>query len=367
MKVPFLDLKIQYQTLKKEVQAVVNDVFENTAFVGGKQVSLFEQNFANYCNTKYCLGLNSGTDALKFALLALGIKEGDEVITVANTFIATTEVISQIGAKIVFVDIDEKTYNIDVSKIREKITSKTKAIIPVHLYGQCADMDEILKIAKEFNLSVIEDASQAHGAKYKTLRAGSMGDISAFSFYPGKNLGAYGDGGAIVSNNKKLIDYSLMLRNHGQKEKYYHEIEGYNSRLDTVQAGILDIKLKYLDSWNSNRRKIAHYYNELLKNTEIITPFEPEFSEAVYHLYIVRLKNRDEVKKKLLEKGIETGLHYPLPLHLQNAYKHLNYVEGSLPITEKVSKEILSLPIYPELTLEQVEYVVKELKAIIYA
>ncbi len=361
MKVPFLDLKKQYNNISEEISKAISNVIENTAFILGKQVSDFENEFASFCTTKYALGLGNGTDAVKFALLAAGVKPGDEVITAPNTFIATTEVIPQIGAKVVFADIDEKTYNLNHSEIEKAISPKTKVIMPIHLYGQCADMDEIIKIGKNYNLQVVEDACQAHGAEYKGKKAGSMGVASAFSFYPGKNLGAFGDAGALVTNSQEISDYVKLLRNHGQIEKNVHQIEGYNSRLDTLQAAILNVKLKYLNEWNEKRRENALYYNQLLKETSVITPFEPEWSKAVYHLYVIRIKDRDLLIEKLLEAGIDTGLHYPTPLHLQDACKYLGYKKGDFPIAEKVTDEIISLPMYPELTKEQIEYVAENI------
>lgn len=364
MKVPFLDLKQQYSEIAHEIKKAIDDVFEQSLFVLGAQVFKFEKEFAEYSNTSFSCALNSGTDALRFALIASGIKPGDEVITVPNTFIATTEAISQVGARISFVDIDERTYNIDPEKIEKAITSKTKAIMPVHIYGQCADMDSISKIAKAYNLIVIEDSCQAHGALYKGKKAGSIGVAGGFSFFPSKNLGAYGDGGAITTNSHEIYEYVCKLRHHGQAEKGYHDFEGYNSRLDTIQASVLSVKLKYLDEWNETRRKNAYYYNELLKDSNVITPYEPEWSKSVYHLYVIRVNERDKVQRKLSEAGIGTGLHYPLPLHLQKAYKHLGYIEGDFPVSEKLSREIISLPLFPELTKYEIDFIVESIKKV---
>ena len=359
MEIPFVDLKRQYDLIKEEINIKINEVLQNTHFILGENVEIFEKEFANYCGVKYCVGVASGSDALTLCLKALGIGEGDEVITVPNTFIATVDAISRNGAKPVFVDIDTETYNMDVTKIEEEITDKTKAIIPVHLYGQPADMDAIIKIAKKYDLKIIEDACQAHGAEYKGKRVGSLGDAGCFSFYPAKNLGAYGDGGMVVTNNEELAEKIRMLRNYGQSKKYYHDFMGYNSRLDEIQAAVLRVKLRYLDEWNDKRREHAKLYDELLENASgIETPTEKDYVKHVYHLYVMRCKNRDDLQHYLSSKGISTGIHYPIPVHLQMAYKHLEYKQGDFPITEKYSKEILSLPMFPELTDEEIEAVV---------
>ena len=377
MQIPFLNLKPQHQMLKDQIMDIVSEAIDNTAFVGGKNVNGFEEDFARFCGTSHAIAVNSGTDALRFALLAAGLQPGDEVITTPNTFIATTEAISQAGGKIVFVDIDERTDNIDVEKLatevekRVKSSNRLKGILPVHLYGQMADMDPILEIAQKYRLFVIEDACQAHGALYQkngeSHKAGSMGLAGAFSFYPGKNLGSCGEGGAIVTNNADLAQKAKMYRDHGQSQKYYHDFEGFNGRMHAIQAGILKLKLKYLPEWIENRRQNAALYGQLLKDIEgVIFPQEPEWSKGVYHLYVIKVKNRDDVQKKLAEKGISTGLHYPIPLHLQNAYKHLGYKKGDFPVTEKHAEQLLSLPMFPELTKEEIEYVVSTLKKIIH-
>jgi len=359
MNVPFVDLKRQYDSIKDEVNTKINEVLQNTHFILGENSDAFEKEFANYCGVKYGVGVASGSDALTLNLKALGVNKGDEVITVPNTFIATVDAISRNGAKPVFVDIDPETYNIDVAEIEEKITDKTKAIIPVHLYGQPADMDEIIKIAKKYDLKIIEDACQAHGAEYKGKKVGSLSDVGCFSFYPAKNLGAYGDGGMVVTNNEQIAERIKMLRNYGQSKKYYHDFIGYNSRLDEIQAAVLRVKLRYLDEWNDKRREHAKLYNDLLENVSgIETPTEKEFVKHVYHLYVIRCKNRNELQNYLSSKGVSTGIHYPIPVHLQKAYKHLEYKEGDFPITEKYAKEILSLPMFPELTDEEIEVVV---------
>jgi dTDP-4-amino-4,6-dideoxygalactose transaminase len=297
-------------------------------------------------------------------LRACGISKGDEVITVPNTFIATTEAITHVGGEIIFVDINPKTYTIDVSKIEEKISNKTRAIIPVHLYGQPADMDPIMELAKKYNLKVIEDAAQAHGAEYKGKKVGSIGDVACFSFYPGKNLGAYGDAGMITTNNEEIDKKVKLLRNHGRiTKKYEHEIEGYSSRLDNLQAAILRVKLKYLNNWNDSRRNNAKKYNKLLNNTAgIITPYEADYAKHVYHLYVIRTEERDKLREELKSKSIATGIHYPIPLHLQPAYNYLGHKKGDFPITEKASQEIISLPMFAELSDEQIEEIVELIK-----
>jgi dTDP-4-amino-4,6-dideoxygalactose transaminase len=363
VKVPFLDLKIQYKQIEQEVIPMITEAMTNAAFVGGPQVTGFETEFAEYCNSQYCVGVNSGTDALRFALMAVGIKQGDEVITVPNTFIATTEAISQVGARPVFVDVSPKTYNLDVSLIKEKMTSKTKAIVPVHLYGQPADMDPIMEMAREHDIAVIEDACQAHGATYKDRKAGSIGAAGCFSFYPGKNLGAYGEGGAVVTQDEEVAKKIRMIRDHGQAEKYFHNIEGYNGRLDAIQAGVVRIKLKRLEDWNRARRENAKCYDAFLSKVNGVTiPFEPDFARSVYHLYVILVDDRDGLQKYLADRGIATGLHYPLPLHIQKAYSYLGYKEGTFPVTENAAKKLLSLPMFPELTREQIEYVCEAIK-----
>lgn len=402
MEIPFLDLKTPHRELEEELVQVFRHCLTNASFIGGMQVESFEKEFAQFCETQHCIAVNSGTDALRFALIAAGIGPGDEVITVPNTFIATTEAISQTGATPVFVDIDERTYNIDPNKLEDYLKKRCKvggarleanasnlkrsapptsnlkprpsAVLPVHLYGQPADMDSIQEIADRYGLMVIEDACQAHGALYHSKKddqwkkAGSIGLASAFSFYPGKNLGACGEGGAVTTNDEGIAQKIRMLRDHGQAKKYYHEFEGYNGRLDAMQAGILRTKLKHLAEWNEKRRQHASLYTELLtRNPEpetrnIIVPFEPSWSKAVYHLYIIRTKKRDELQKYLSDHGVNTGLHYPIPLHLQNAYRRTRVSNGSYPVTEKVANEILSLPMFPNLTTEQIEYIAEKIK-----
>ena len=367
MKIPFLDLKTQYKQIEHEVIPMITAAMADGAFIGGEQVSCFEEEFAKFCDSSYCAGVNSGTDALRFALMAIGVGPGDEVITVPNTFIATTEAISQVGAKPVFVDVYPDTCNMDVSKIEEKISKNTKAIIPVHLYGQPADMDQVLTIAQQNNVAVIEDACQAHGAIYKNKKAGSMGAVGCFSFYPGKNLGAFGEGGAIVTQDESIAQKIRMIRDHGQRKKYFHDLEGYNGRLDAIQAGVLRIKLKRLDDWNKLRRQNAGYYTELLSEVPSVTlPVEAEFARSVYHLYVILVDDRDGLQNYLNSKGIASGLHYPLPLHLQKAYDHLGYKKGDFPVAENIADRLLSLPMFPELTRDQIEYVVESIKEFIF-
>ncbi len=360
MQVPFLDLKTQYKELEKEVVPIVKTAMENAAFIGGPQVTGFESEFAEFCESSHCVGVNSGTDALRFALMAVGVQPGDEVITVSHTFIATTEAISQVGAKPVFVDITADTCNMDPARIESAITANTKAIVPVHIYGQPVDMDPIMEIAQKHGIVVIEDACQSHGALYKERKAGSIGAVGCFSFYPGKNLGAYGEGGAAVTNDETIAQKMSMIRDHGQSKKYYHEIEGYNGRLDAIQAGILRVKLKRLAGWNQARRENAKYYDALFADVPGVTVVkEAEFAKSVYHLYVILLDDRDGLQKFLDSKGVATGLHYPLPLHLQQAYAHLGHSKEDFPVTEDIASRLLSLPMFPELKKEQIEYVVQ--------
>jgi dTDP-4-amino-4,6-dideoxygalactose transaminase len=356
MQVLFVDLKIQYAKIKPEIDQAIQDVITNTSFVLGKAVTTFEQNFANYCGVKHCIGVNSGTSALILALQALGIKEGDEVITTANTFIATAEAISWTGATPVFVDIEEDSYNLNPEKLSKVITKKTKAIIPVHLYGQTANMDPILKIAREKQIPVIEDACQAHGALYKAKKTGGVGVIGCFSFYPGKNLGAYGEGGAVTTNDDQIAEKIRMLRDHGSSRKYYHEMIGNNFRLEGIQGAVLSVKLKYLDQWNDQRRRNAQFYRKYLGTTHLQLPREMDYAKHVYHLFVVKVREREQLIDYLKEKNVFTGIHYPIPNHLQNAYKFLGYQKGDFPVTEACMNDILSLPMFPDLTEEQIKY-----------
>ena len=359
MKINFVNLKKQYESIKDELDMAMRDTINNTSFILGNEVEEFEKEFAKFCNAKCCVAVASGTDALKLAIKALGIKEG-EIITVAHTFIATALAITDNNLKPVFVDIDSKTYNIDVDQIERKITKNTKAIIVVHLYGQPANMERIAEIAKKYNLELIEDCCQAHGAEYKRKRL-PYGDIGCFSFYPGKNLGAYGDGGAIVTNNEVLAKKLKAMRNYGSQVKYYHDFIGFNSRLDSLQAQVLKVKLKCLDNWNNKRIEHAKLYDRLLNGIVEIPKIDKNV-KSVYHLYVIRCKSRDELQKYLADNGISTVIHYPIPIHLQKAYADLNYKNGDLPVTEEVTKNILSLPMYAELTDEEIKYTCEKIK-----
>src|SRR3990172_2866954 len=384
--VPFMDLVTPHARLAEDLSKVFEEVLRTGMFVGGPMVEGFERDFARFCGTRHCVGVASGTDALRFALIASGVRKGHTVLTVPNTFIATTEAITQAGAAPDFVDIDEQTYNMDSEKllrylekhcrvdartgraVNKKTGRPVTAVIPVHLYGQTADMDSILDISQRYNLTVIEDACQAHGAEYfsakggRWRRAGSMGRIAAFSFYPGKNLGALGEGGGVTTDDDEIAVKIRMLRDHGQSQKYVHEFEGYNSRLDALQAGLLGVKLKHLPQWNAKRRENALRYNELLSDIEgVIVPYEPGYSRGVYHLYVVVVTERDALREYLTTNGLSTGLHYPVPLHLQKAYSRLGYKNGAFPVAEKTAKGLLSLPMYPELTEDQQEKVAEKL------
>jgi dTDP-4-amino-4,6-dideoxygalactose transaminase len=385
--VPFLDLASPHSEMEEHLVAVFRTSLLAGAFVGGKAVEDFETAFAAFCNVNHCVGVGSGTDALRFALMAAGVRPGDSVLTVPNTFIATTEAISQTGAQPEFVDVDEQTCNMDPECVRhyleascdrDQLTGQpishrsgrlVTAIVPVHLFGQTVDMDPVLELAEAWNLIVVEDACQAHGAEYFSrkkkcwIKAGSMGKAGAFSFYPGKNLGACGEAGAVTTQDAELAQRVRMLRDHGQAEKYYHDIEGYNGRLDAIQAGILRLKLARLSQWNNLRREKAETYRELLSPIEgLILPCEPSWARAVYHLYVIRIQDRRELQSHLREAGIGTGIHYPIPLHLQNAYRPFRYQEGSFPVAEKLASEILSLPMYPQLTRWHQEEVAGSIK-----
>jgi len=384
-KVPFVDLVTMHRELEAELLAVCKRVFETAGFIGGPEVEGFEKEFAEFCGAAHCVGVNSGTDALRFALAAAGVQAGDIVITVPHSFIATTEAISQAGAQIEFVDIDARSYTLDPEKLRQyletwcvldsgtgryvhrKLRKPVAAVVPVHLYGQIADMDPILEIAARYQLIVIEDACQAHGAEYfstkqnRWLKAGSIGRAAAFSFYPGKNLGACGEGGAVTTSDANLARKAAMLRDHGQSKKYYHEVEGYNGRLDSLQAGILRIKLRHLSRWNGQRRASARIYDQLLAPLDgnVICPVESSTSKSVYHLYVVRTQMRDELQKHLTEAGIGTGIHYPIPIHLQKAYAFRGWKRGDFPNTEAAADEILSLPMFAGLSPDQQQRVVE--------
>jgi len=385
--IPFLDLVSPHLEMEEELVTVFRTALRTAAFIGGKAVQDFENAFAEFCEVNHCVGVGSGTDALRFSLIAAGVSPGDGVLTVPNTFMATTEAISQAGAQPEFVDIDERTYNMDPEKLYEFLETKCDpdqftgrpvsrrtgrmitAVVPVHLYGQTVDMDRILELAEAWKLIVVEDACQAHGAEYFSRKAqcwkrsGSMGKVAAFSFYPGKNLGACGEAGAVTTNDPDLAQRIRMLRDHGQAEKYYHDIEGYNGRLDAIQAGILRLKLDHLSAWNHQRREKAETYQELLRSVDGVTlPTEPSWARAVYHLYVVRIQDRHGMQESLKAAGIGTGIHYPIPLHLQKAYGTLGYHQGDFPVTERVAAEILSLPMYPQLTPADQETVVERVK-----
>ena len=359
----FVDLKRQYQDNQDEINQAIQEVLGRCDFILGKDVSLFETEFAAYCETEHCVGVASGTDALFLALKAVGVEQGDEVITAVNSFIATALAIRMVGAKPVFVDVDPVTYNLDISQVENKITSRTKAIIPVHLYGQPADMNAICDVAHKAGLKVVEDACQAHGARYGGKRAGTLGDVAAFSFYPGKNLGAYGDGGAVVTQCAEIAEKVKTFRNYGQEKKYVHPVMGYNSRLDTMQAAILRVKLRYLDKWNDQRRNNAATYDRLLKDSPVVTPVVAEGNESVYHLYVIRTQERDKLSDYLKANQIFAGLHYPIPMHLQGMFSDLGYKEGDFPVAEQVAGEILSLPMFPELSQEECERVTECVKS----
>lgn len=382
-KVPFVDLVSLHRELEEELVAVCRKAIQTANFIGGPEVEDFEREFAGFCGTKYCVGVNSGTDALRFALLAAGVRPGDIVVSVPHTFVATTEAISQAGAQPEFVDIDRRTFNMDPENLRHyleanclfdqatgryvhKISGKSvTAVVPVHLYGQMSDMDAIMEIADKYKLMVIEDACQAHGAEYfskkqdRWLKAGSIGKAAGFSFYPGKNLGACGDAGAITTNDPEIARKAAMIRDHGQAKKYYHNVQGYNGRLDSMQAGMLRVKLKHLARWNEQRRSSAQVYDELLKGmgSSVVVPYQPETCKSVYHLYVVRTLYREELQKHLACAGIGTGIHYPIPVHLQNAYASHGWKQRDFPETEEAAEQILSLPMFVGLTRDQQERV----------
>lgn len=356
--IPLVGLYDQYQTIKPEIDAAIEKIINTSAFVGGDDVRKFEAEFAAYCETVGCVGVGNGTDAIYLTLRAMGIGTGDEVITVAHTFIATSEAISMTGARPVFVDIREDTMLMDPALIEKAITPRTKAIVAVHLYGQPCDMDAIMQIAERHGLKVVEDAAQAHGARWRGRRVGSIGDAACFSFYPGKNLGAFGDAGAVVSNDVELIEKVRMVANHGRLEKYTHKMEGVNSRLDGLQAAILRVKLRHLDEWNESRRRHADFYFEAFTGGDLQLPVVHEHAEPVWHLFVVRVSDRAGLQATLKQEGIATGVHYPVPLHRQPAYEDSGIASESLPVTELVAGRVVSLPMYPELTSAQLESIV---------
>jgi len=365
IRVPYLDLKAQYRTIKPEIDAAIDRVLESCQFVLGPEVSEFEKNFATYCGASECVALNSGTSALHLALLAAGVEPGDEVITTPFTFVASVAAILYAGARPVLVDIHPHSFTLDPSKIESAITARTKVLLPVHLYGQPADMDPIMEIARKRNLTVIEDAAQAHGAQYKGRPAGSVGHMACFSFYPGKNLGAYGEGGAVTTNNSEYARTVRMLRDWGQDRKYHHLLRGYNYRMEGFQGAVLGVKLRHLERWTEARRKLVEQYNRLLSDCELELPAEMSWARHVYHVYTIRSKERDRLQKSLADEGIQTGIHYPVPVHLQPAYADLGYETGSFPQAETAAKQVLSLPLYPELSSQAVTQVADAIKKVI--
>jgi dTDP-4-amino-4,6-dideoxygalactose transaminase len=367
IRVPFLDLNAHHAALRGEFDRAVREVIDSSAFAGGPFVEKFEEDFASYCGCQHAIGVGSGTEALWLSLLACGVGPGDEVITVPNTFMATAEAITYCGARPVFVDVDDRTYTMDPAGLEEAVGSRTKAIIPVHLFGQPADMDPILEFAREHDLLVIEDAAQAHGAKYKGRKVGTLGHAGCFSFYPGKNLGAFGEAGAVVTDNLELQEKIRILRDHGQVRKYRHTMIGWNCRMDGIQAAILSVKLRHLESGNSLRRAHSLQYDEAFDGVDdIITPLEAPYAQHVYHIYAIRVQERDEVMWFLQEKGIQCGVHYPIPVHLQKAYRSLGYTAGALPTSERTALEFISLPMFPELTEAQVQTVALGVKEAIF-
>jgi dTDP-4-amino-4,6-dideoxygalactose transaminase len=355
--IPFLDLKAQYRAIKPEIEAAIARILDSGQYILGDEVAAFEEEFAAYSGARHGVAVNSGTSALHVALLAAGVKAGDEVITVPFTFVATVSAIGYTGARAVFVDVDPRSYTMDVTKLEAAITPRTKAIVPVHLYGQPADMDPILEIARRHNLPVIEDACQAHGAEYKGRRAGSLGTYGCFSFYPGKNLGAYGEGGIAVTNDPAGAKTMRMLRDWGQERKYEHVLKGFNYRMDGFQGAILRVKLRYLEEWTEARRARAAKYRELLAGSELQTPIEMPYARHVYHVYAVRCNDRKTMQQTLLARGVQTGIHYPIPVHLQPAHADLGYKEGDFPVSELAAREVLSLPMFAELSYSDQEAV----------
>lgn len=365
MKIQMVDLKAQYHAIEEEIDAKIKEIIHSSHFIIGNNVTEFEKEIAAYYDTKHAIGVASGTDALHLAILACGIGKGDEVITTPFTFIATAEAITYTGARPVFVDIDEKTFNIDVKKIKKAVTKKTKAILPVHLFGLSADMEKIKGLADEYKLKIIEDCAQSFGAEYKGKKTGAIGNAGCFSFFPSKNLGCYGDGGMVIMNDDNMAEKIRMLRNHGQKVRYYHSVIGYNSRLDEIQAGILRVKLKRIDDYNRKRGRNAQLYTEGLKGSGIITPSESEGYYHVFHQYSIRTSKRDSIQNGLTKAGIASAIYYPVPLHLQESYKELGYKKGDFPVSEAAASDIISLPMYPELTAEQIDEVCKTIKELI--
>jgi dTDP-4-amino-4,6-dideoxygalactose transaminase len=363
MRIPLVDLKAQYVRIRPEIETALHEVVESCRFVGGPEVDAFESEWARFCEARCALGVSSGTSALHLALIGAGVGPGDEVLIPSHTFIATAEVVRRLGARARFVEITERTFTLDPSGLEAAFTPRAKAVIPVHLYGHPADMDPVFDFARSHGLAVIEDAAQAHGARYKGSRCGSLAPFGAFSFYPGKNLGAYGDGGAVTASDPADLPRLRSLSNHGRADKYMHEEEGYNYRLDAMQAAVLRVKLRHLETWNAERRRAAAWYNERLEGAPgLVLPQTARWAEHVFHLYVVRVPGRDQALSALKEAGIDAAIHYPVPLHLQPAYRHLGYREGDFPVTERIAREILSLPMYPEITEEQVDRVASALR-----
>lgn len=360
--IPYLDLPAQMRPLRKEIDAAIARTLDNCSFCLGPDVVQFEKDFARYCGAAHCVAFNSGTSALHIALLLLGVKQGDEVISTPSTFVATSWAISYVGAKPVYVDVDDATFNLDPALVEKAITPRTKAILPVHLYGHPVDLDPLLAISRKHNIPLVEDAAQAHAARYKGKMIGTFGVMSCFSFYPGKNLGAYGEGGALVTNDAALAQRARSLREHGSTQRYYHDEVGFNYRMEGIQGAVLGVKLKHLDAWTKERRRVAHRYHELLAQTPLQLPREASWAESAYHLYVVRHPQRDALKKHLEDNKVGCALHYPLPLHLQKCYAELGYKPGSFPVAEKAARECLSLPIYPELTDAQIQRVAEVIK-----
>ncbi len=357
--IPFVDLKSQYQSIKGEIDSAILRVLDNSSFILGYEVEEFESAFADYVDARFCVGVSNGTAAVQLAVMACGIGAGDEVIVPANTFFATAEGVSTAGATPVFVDADPVSYCIDVEKIEAAITERTRAIMPVHLYGQSADLDPIIEIAKRRDLLVIEDAAQAHGSEYKSKRVGALGHAGCFSFYPGKNLGAYGEAGAVVTNDENIARKVRLLRDHGSERKYHHDIVGYNFRMEGMQGAVLGVKLKHLDDWNQLRREHAAQYEQLLKDSSLILPREMNYARHVYHLYVVQCESRDALQTSLNDSGVQSGIHYPIPIHMQPAYAFMGHKQGDFPEAEKQARHVLSLPMFPELNDQQIERVVQ--------
>lgn len=366
MNVPFLDLKLHHQPLRAEIEAAIREVLDSCAFAGGPFVTRFEEDFAAFCRAPHAIGVGNGTDALWLALLALGVGPGDEIITAPTTFMATAEAISFCGATPVFVDVQESTYNLDPSGLERALSPRTKAIVPVHLFGQPADMDPILEFANRKGLPVVEDACQAHGAEYKGRPVGTLGVAGCFSFYPGKNLGAIGEAGAVTTRDTELANRIKVLREHGQAKKYFHSHIGWNARMDGIQAAALRVKLRHLARWNELRRQHAAQYHQLLASlSQVVLPQEASYARHVFHIYPIRVARRDDLLAELGRRGVGCGIHYPVPVHLQDAYRHLGLAKGTLPVAEKCAEEFLSLPMFPELTAQQVEFVADNLRAVI--